>query len=91
MKIYTITYTTHDAIDCSIYSETMVATNEKDAKKFREDYIEDIKSGLEQLDLEAMLTDCPTNPDILSNIKFTETYGNGNSYLVTVDTHYINV
>ena len=90
MKLYSITYTVHDAIDCSLYSETMVTDNEKDAKKFRENYIEDIKSGLEPLDLECLLTDCPTNPDVLTDIKFTETYGNSNSYLVTVETHYIN-
>jgi hypothetical protein len=46
MKLYSITYTAHNAIDCSLYSETMVTDNEKDAKKFRENYIEDIKSGL---------------------------------------------
>ena len=89
MTIYTITYTTHHAIDCCLYSETMVATSEEDAKKIREDYIEDIKSGLEPLDLQNLLTDCPTNPDILSDIKFTETYGNGSSYLVAVDKHEI--
>ena len=90
-KIWTITYVNHDAIACEIYTETRIATSEETAKEIRAEYIWEIESGLSELDTECFKTDCPTNPDILSDIKFIETYGNGDTYQIIVEEHPIEI
>ena len=90
-KIWTITYVTHDAIACEIYTETRIATSEETAKEIREEYIWDIESGLSERDTELFKTYCPTSPDILNNIKYIETYGNGNVYQIIVEEHPIEI